>query len=162
MPPEIHTFTPDRIAEAKLMILRVAHEIYAWPRSFEETVRHFEAKRQFRDIEEVQTHYFENGGCFLMLLDEGRLVGTGAVQRIDEVVCELKRLWLLPQYQGQGLGYQLMQKLFAFARSKNYRVMRLLTDVRQARAINFYERLGFERMDCHASDEEDVCMEIRL
>ena len=46
---------------------------------------------------------------FLVVLDEDRLVGTGAVRQIDDTICELKRMWLLTEYHGQGIGYRVMR-----------------------------------------------------
>jgi N-acetylglutamate synthase-like GNAT family acetyltransferase len=50
----------------------------------------------------------------------GRIIGTGALQRLDETTGEIKRVWLLPEYQGQGLGYQMMARLIETAREKGY------------------------------------------
>ncbi len=143
----IRRLEPQRAAEAKRVILSVAHGIFQWRTPLEEIVRFCDQHGEFRDVDEVQRHYFDRQGLFLVALDNGVVVGTGAIRRLDDRMCELKRLWLLPAYQGQGVGYRLIQQLFDFARAAGYRIVRLDTDARQERAIRFYERLGFRRIE---------------
>ncbi len=96
------------------------------------------------------------------MTDDNRMICTGAVLRIDDETCELKRLWLLFDYHGQGLGYRMMQELLMFARAKGYRRMRLETDpFAQSRAFEFYKRLGFYEIPRY-SDNEDIAMEMIL
>ena len=148
----------EEIASAKRLILSVAHGIYQWPETLEETIRRFEAEGELRDVDEALTHYAPPAGIFLVALDAGRLIGTGAVRPFAPPLCELKRLWLLEEYQGRGLGFEMMQRLLAFARGAGYTAMRLTTDVRQGRAVGFYRRLGFEMLDPETDDPSDVFM----
>ena len=67
----------------------------------------------------------------------------GAIRRLDAQAAELRRMWLLEAYHGQGIGYRLLQELMAFARGQGYQRMVLMTGVVQERAICFYQRVGF-------------------
>jgi len=146
-PVEIRRLEPHQIAEAKRVILSVARGIFQWRAPLEEIIRFCDERGELRDVDEAQQHYFDRQGLFLVALEDGVVVGTGAIRRLDDRTCELKRLWLLPAYQGRGIGYRLIQQLFDFARAAGYRVIRLDTDARQARALRFYERLGFRRIE---------------
>ena len=96
------------------------------------------------------------------MTDDDRIICIGAVRRIDDQICELKRLWLLFEYHGQGLGYRMMQELLSFARAHGYQRMWLETDeAHQTRAFEFYKRLGFQEIPRY-SDSEDVAMEMIL
>ena len=75
---------------------------------------------------------------------------------------ELKRLWLLEAYHGQGIGYQLVQTLLDFAKKAGYKRVRLLTDRRQNRAIHFYQQVGFQPSECHPEDPNDLYMEMGI
>jgi putative acetyltransferase len=155
---EFRPLTAPEIPAAKRLILSVAHGLYQWPESLEETIRRFEAEGELRDVDEALTHYAPPGGTFLVALDAGRLIGTGAVRPFAPPVCELKRLWLLEDYQGRGIGFEILQRLMAFARGAGYTAMRLTTDVRQGRAVGFYRRLGFERLEPETDDPDEVLM----
>jgi putative acetyltransferase len=112
-------------------------------------------------MDELQQTYFDNDGIFLVMTDGDRIIGTGAIRKIEAEVCELKRVWLLFEYHGQGLGYRMMQELFAFARAKGYSRMRLETDQEaQSRAFHFYKRLGFYQIPRYSDNEDDVAMEM--
>ena len=64
------------------------------------------------------------------------IIGTGAIRKLEGDLCELKRLWLLTEYHGQGLGYRMLRELLAFARETGYQRIRLETDpVAQRRAL---------------------------
>jgi putative acetyltransferase len=99
------------------------------------------------DVDNVQAKYFDNGGTFLVVLDGERLVGTGALGRLSERVCELDRMWLLKEYRRQGIGHRMVGRLFSFARRHGYRTVRLHTNSDLQGAIRFYEGLGFRRIE---------------
>ncbi len=159
---EFRPIAAHEILAAKRLILSVAYGIYQWPETLEETIQRFEAEGELRDVDEALTHYAPPGGIFLVALDEGRLIGTGAVRPLAPPLCELKRLWLLEEYQGQGIGYQMLQRLMAFARGAGYTAIRLTTDVRQGRAVGFYRRVGFEMLEPETTDPNDVFMQRAL
>mgnify|MGYP002392037119 FL=1 len=86
-----------------------------------------------------------------------------AIRWLEEGVCELKRMWLLTEYHGQGLGYRMMQELFKVARDMGYKTIRLETDrVMQTRAVNFYKKLGFYEIPRFGDDPDDMGMEMTL
>ena len=161
--PEIQPIRPDQTAEARRVIYTVAHELFHDGATLEETIANYETHWPLPDIAGYQNSYPASGGGFLVLTDAGRIIGTGALRRLEDTVGEIKRLWLLPEYQGQGLGYQMMLRLLAMAREKGYQCVRLETSpAYQARAFAFYQRLGFHEIPRYGDDEDDVGMELRL
>ena len=159
----IRPIKPDEVAIAKQLIYGVAHQVFHDTRPLEESMADYEAQGQLHDLDDFQKSYFESDGVFLVMTDDDQIIATGAVRKIDPEICELKRLWLLFEYHGQGLGYRMMQELFIFAREKNYQRMRLETDrVHQKRAFDFYSRLGFYEIPRYSDNEEDVALEIVL
>ncbi len=62
----------------------------------------------------------------------------------DDGDCEMKRLWVEPSMQGQGLGWRLAQTCIEAARGKGYRRMRLDTLPKLAKAIEIYRTMGFK------------------
>jgi ribosomal protein S18 acetylase RimI-like enzyme len=160
---KIRYIKPDEVAVAKELIYRVAHQVFQDTRPLEESMAFYEARGQLHDMDELQQTYFDNDGFFLVMTDDDQLIGTGAIRKIDGEICELKRLWLLFDYHGKGLGYRMMQELLSFAREKGYARMRLETDrSAQNRAFEFYKRLGFYEITRYSDSEDDVAMEMML
>jgi len=116
-----------------------------------------------QDIDELQQTYFDNDGVFLVMTDDDQIIGTGAIRKIDNDICELKRVWFLFEYHGKGLGYRMMQELLSFAREKGYSRIWLETDQEyQNRAFNFYKRLGFYEIPRYSNHKDETAMEIVL
>ena len=136
---EIKPLQLHQVAEVKRVILAVCNEIWQVP---EEVIRRYDA---MSDIDDVQSHYFDNNGTFLVLSDDGRVVGCGAIRRLKDDICELKRMWFLKDYRGRGLGTRITQMLLDFARITGYKKVRLDTtdEQKQAQALKLYQRLGF-------------------
>lgn len=160
---EIRPIQDHEIQEAKRVIFTVAYEVFKEASTLEESIAKYSERGKLSEMDDMQKNYFENGGTFLVTSLNGHIIGTGAIRYLEEGVCELKRLWLLLEYHGQGLGYRMMQELFRIAREKDYKVMRLLTDpIVQKRAVEFYVRLGFYEIPSFGDDPDDMGMEMIL
>ena len=151
-------------AIAKQLIYRVAHKIFNDARPLEDSMAYGESNGWLKDMNDIQQTYFNNDGIFLVMTDENQLICTGAIRKFEDKICELKRLWLLPDYHGKGLGYRMMQELLVFARETGYERIRLETDpVYQKRAVKFYKQLGFYEVPIpNATEDEDILMEMSL
>jgi putative acetyltransferase len=161
--PEIYPLQTDQAAEARRVIYAVAHALFRDRPSLEETIAHYQASWPLPDVLDFQQHYVENGGAFLVLVDGERIIGTGALRFLADGVGEIKRLWLLPEFQGQGLGYRLMLALIAAAREKGYHTLRLETSPAcQPRAVAFYRQMGFREIPRYGDDPDDIGMELIL
>jgi len=159
----IRRISLHEVSIAKDLIYRVAHRVFNDTRSFEESVVFYESKGTLNDMDDIQQTYFENDGIFLVLTEDQQIIGTGAIRKIDRETCELKRLWLLFEYHGRGLGYRMIQELFAFAREKGYQRIRLETDRdSQSRAFKLYRRLGFYEIPRYSDHQDELAMEMIL
>jgi GNAT superfamily N-acetyltransferase len=158
----IRPIRPDEIPAARRVILTVAYNIYGWEGSLEDSIRHFESTGEFADMDQVEVQYFQNDGLFLAALDDDTLIGSGAIRKLDTETAELKRMWLLESHHGKGIGYQVIKRLFEFARSKGYTRIRLQTSSEQTRAFAFYKRLGFYEIPCYNDKSGEISMEINL
>src|SRR5687767_9051738 len=121
---KIRRIEPHEIPFAKELIYRVAHQVFRDTRPLGESIAFYESKGELHDMDDVQETYFGNNGTFLVMTDDGKIIGTGAICRLDDTTCELKRVWLLFAYHGKGLGYSMIQELLAFAREKGYQRIR--------------------------------------
>lgn len=160
---EIRPIQPHEWDEAKRVVYRVAHLVFKDPRSLDESVAYYEARHELKDMDDIQANYFENGGVFLVMFDAGDMICTGAIRRWNDHTCELKRLWLLQDYQNRGLGYRMLTELLTAARAMGYERMWLQTDaIAQSRAVEFYKQLGFHEIPRYTEQTDDICMEMML
>jgi putative acetyltransferase len=159
----IRRIEPHEVSLAKELIYRVAHRVFNDRRTLEESIAFYESKGTLDDMDDIQQTYFENDGIFLIMTDTDRIIGTGAIRKLDDTICELKRVWLLFEYHGKGFGYRIIQELFAFAREKGYQRIRLETDRDfQSRAYDLYKRLGFYEIPRYSQHQDELAMEMVL
>ena len=86
------------------------------------------------------------GNLYLAELD-GKTAGCVAYYQVDESTCELKRLFVRPDFQGRGLGRRLMNLAIEDATADQYETMILDTLRRLEGANVLYERLGFSEIE---------------
>jgi N-acetylglutamate synthase-like GNAT family acetyltransferase len=78
---------------------------------------------------------------------DGEPAGCVALRRLDDEVCEMKRMYVDSRFCGRGAGIASTERLLADARSLGFRRMRLDTSIRQPEAQALYERFGFTRIE---------------
>ena len=161
---QIRRIKPDEWPAAKRVVYRVAHTVFNDPLPLEESIAYHESHNELKDMDDIHKNYFENGGVFLVMTQNDQIIGTGALRKIDKHVCELKRVWFLSEYHGQGLGYRMIMELFQIARDLGYQKIRLETaPVQQERAYMLYKRLGFYEIPRYdTTHDDDVAMEMIL
>jgi putative acetyltransferase len=86
-------------------------------------------------------------GRLLLAECEGRFAACVALHKLDSGVCEMKRLYLRPEFRGRGLGRALTERIVAEARQIGYRRMRLDTvEPVMKDAVAMYRKLGFKEI----------------
>jgi putative acetyltransferase len=91
--------------------------------------------------------YAPPAGRLLLAEREGRLAGCVALHKLDVQLCEMKRLYLRPEFRGKGLGRILCERILSEARLIGYRQLRLDTvEPIMKDAVAMYRRLGFREI----------------
>lgn len=85
-------------------------------------------------------------GLFLIARRDGVPVACGGFLVLDDSTCELRRIYAKPEARGSGVARALVAALELAAAERGASLIRLETGNRQARAIAFYESLGYTRI----------------
>jgi len=104
------------------------------------------------------------GRLFLAFADE-KLAGCIALRKLEDGVCEMKRLFVKDEFRGQKIGIALIEKLIAEAREIGYEKMRLDTfPPKMGKAVSIYESYGFREIPpyYHNPYGDTLFMELQL
>jgi GNAT superfamily N-acetyltransferase len=103
---------------------------------------------EFEDeLASLPGEYAPPDGQLLLACYDDKPAGCVALRGIDRQACEMKRMFLYPQYVGKGVGRSLGEAIIRGARAAGYSIMRLDTSWRQQEAQALYSKLGFQRID---------------
>ena len=112
---------------------------------------------QFNSIESLKH-------CML-LYDNDKAVGCGAIKAFDSDSMEVKRMHVPPQERGKGIASRLLKGLEAWAKELEYKRCVLETGIRQPEAIGLYEKNGYHRIPNYGQYigvANSVCFEKKL
>ncbi len=101
----------------------------------------------------------------LLVIEEpgGDVVGTAAVRVLEPGLGEVKRMWIRPALQGQGLGRRLLEACLGEARALELDRLRLDTQRRMEAARALYAAYGFREIpDYNGNPRAQVWMEATL
>ncbi len=102
--------------------------------------------------------------CIVVYAD-GKPVGGGAIRAYDAKRTELKRVFVRPEYQGRGIGTQLVKRLLSWAADLDYESVILETGELLKESCHVYKKLGFKiipNYGPYVNMPESLCMERKL
>ncbi|MDR1785567.1 MAG: GNAT family N-acetyltransferase [Spirochaetaceae bacterium] len=82
-------------------------------------------------------------GAFIVAKRGGAVVGCVGIKKLEEGICEMKRLFVRDDCKGKGVGQGLVETIIRAARERGYKRMRLDTLSFMERAIRLYRAQGF-------------------
>jgi ribosomal protein S18 acetylase RimI-like enzyme len=100
--------------------------------------QHFNA-----ELRHLPGEYAPPAGCLLLAQWHNEPAGCIALRQLGDGICEMKRLYVRPRFQGLGIGRALAEAVIREARTIGYARMRLDTLPSMTRARAMYAALGF-------------------
>jgi ribosomal protein S18 acetylase RimI-like enzyme len=105
----------------------------------------YDPGKEHNDLRNINKIFVDSGGGFWILKQNDFVVGTVGLKIIDNVtrIAELKCLYVLPEFQGKGLGQVLIAKMLLESKQRNLNKIRLDVKIRADKAIKLYRKNGF-------------------
>jgi ribosomal protein S18 acetylase RimI-like enzyme len=147
--------SPAQIAQARELFLEYAQSL-----GFSLCFQSFD-----RELAGLPGDYAPPAGRLLLAEIEGQLAGCVALHKLEDGICEMKRLYLRPQFRGKRLGRALADRIIAKARQIGYQRIRLDTvEPVMKDAVAMYRKVGFREIPPYRANPIDgvLYMELEL
>ena len=129
--------SPEQIGQIRELFLEYANSI-----GFSLCFQNFD-----HELAALPGDYAPPTGRLLLATSNGHPAGCVALHKLQEDVCEMKRLYVRPQFRGKRLGHELAKKVIAEARQIGYKYIRLDTvEPVMKTAVEMYRQLGFREI----------------
>ncbi len=116
------------------------------------------------EVDSLPGMYAPPEGRLLLAEVDGKAAGCIGLRKMEPGVCEIRRLYVRPQFRGQRLGRTLAEAIIAQAREAGYRTARLGTLPVMKEAIALDQSFGFQRVAPYKASALDgeIYMELKL
>lgn len=104
------------------------------------------------EITALPGNYAPPDGNIILAYHNGKAAGCVAVRKLDEHICEMKRLYVSPMFRGKGVGRYLVEAILKQARLLGYARMRLDTIPGMQSAQMLYESMGFSEIPAYRNN----------
>jgi putative acetyltransferase len=147
--------SPAQIAQVRELFLEYAQSL-----GFSLCFQSFD-----QELAALPGDYAPPDGRLLLATYEGQVAGCVALHKIARSICEMKRLYVRPEFRGKGLGRIMAERILSDARSIGYDRLRLDTvEPVMKNAVALYRLLGFQEIAPYRANpiEGALYMELKL
>jgi RimJ/RimL family protein N-acetyltransferase len=115
----------------------------------------YEPFGEHSDIKQINDVYMVNG-CFWCMYCDNKLIGTIAVRELDTESknAEMKRLYLLKEFQGYGYGNLLFETALKFVKENNF--IKVYADTSKDRSVSQHilSKNGFNKVPKYVNSSQ--------
>jgi DNA-binding MarR family transcriptional regulator/predicted GNAT family N-acyltransferase len=86
------------------------------------------------------------GGHIIFVKKKDQIIGTTAILKVNDQVCELTKMAVSCNFQGQQAGRKLLDSALQIARKNKYQKMVLFTSQKLEKAVALYKSAGFKEV----------------
>ena len=149
----------DHLTEIRDLFIEYTNMLVEGDPSFQEYLK---LQHYGEELNHPLDKYGPPDGRIYLALHNGKPAGCIALRRLDENSCEMKRLYVRPEFRNMGIGSLLIQKIIEDAREIGYRCMLLDTLPFLYRAIHMYQSLGFQEIPIYNNSPMSSAIYMRL
>lgn len=111
------------------------------------------------EVENLPGKYAAPTGRLFLISVENKLAGCIALRKLDDRICEMKRLYVRGDFRGLGLGKRLIERLIKDAKVIGYKKMRLDTlPDKMPQAVKLYESYGFRKINPYYENPHETTL----
>lgn len=101
-------------------------------------------------LNDMHAEYEGQGRTYFVVDADGKIIGGAGIAPLagfEETVCELQKMYFLPEVRGRGVGAEMMKKCLDFAKAQGFEKCYIETLPYMEQARKLYSRTGFESLD---------------
>lgn len=149
----------DRPEEIKALFTEYTNMLIEGDGTFKQ---YLEIQNYDNEILHLTEKYGLPQGRLYLVYCDGEPAGCVALRKIDDENCELKRLYVKPQFRGTGIGGMLAKRIIAEAKEIGYSHILLDTLPFLTAAIEMYKKLGFYNIPKYNNSPMENCVYMKL
>lgn len=115
-----------------------------------------------KELESLSEMYGPPKGALLLAYEEERLVGCVGLRDLGENICEMKRMFVLPELHGRGIGSELLHLFIEMASQAGYAAIRLDTLPSLKSALSLYQQAGFREIAAYRFNPDPDALYLQL
>ena len=96
-----------------------------------------------KDVTDIKSNYIDNYGWFQVVENNEKIIGSVGIYKVNNDECELRKMYIYPEYHGQGIGSTLMKNALQKAKALGFKTMTLQTNSVLKKALPLYQKYGF-------------------
>lgn len=116
------------------------------------------------EIENLEDKYGLPYGRLYIAFYENQVAGCIALRKLNDTRCEMKRLYVKPEFRNRGIAKTLIERVIRDAKDIGYSSILLDTLPFLQTAIKMYKKLGFYEIECYNNSpmEKSIYLELDL
>lgn len=146
---------PETVAQVSIAKAESPQDVAATKEIFRAFSEWLPINLGFQNFEAEMARFPEGYVHLLLAKLDGKPIGGVALKEHSRDVCEMKRLYILPEAQGTGAGRKLCEQLLTDAKALGYKTMLLDSLRRLEPAVALYKKLGFKEIEPYNFNPED-------
>ena len=114
------------------------------------------------EVDHLEKKYGPPGGRLYLAYVDSQAAGCIGMRKLDEENCEMKRLYVKPEFRRNGLGKILVDKIISDAKEEGYQHILLDTLPFLESALKMYKAYGFYEIPCYNDSPMDTSIFLKL
>ncbi len=115
-----------------------------------------------KELEDLSTMYGPPCGAMILAYAEQEPIGCVGLRDLGDGICEMKRMFVLPEHQGKGIGKSLFSAFMGEAERLGYGHVRLDTVRALSSALALYKAAGFGEIAAYRYNPEPEAVYMQL